>query len=354
MISKLNDKPGNKKPPLPQPPARSDSEGSEEGEEESSNEDGGEDIDENEQSVTAGLTLEMMEKELKALMIPSDAPQDLQTFDAPFVSKAEARNELTMKLVCQYCLSGQSELTQDEKYERAIELEELQLMLLKIPRIENLELFTNCVKLNLSRNYIQRIEGLETMFKLEKLYLQNNMIEEVENLKGLKKLSVLDLSYNKITKVDPSEIPPKMHGLNLAGNPLADAEGTRRQLVDRLSELKMYNSSIVLPAEAAQARGLVRPDLQEYQSKVHSILSRYKSTHLADLDINEPPKQTASYARESEGLMDEADKLATRMQLQHEMERDVMRLGFEARMQALQGRLAIKKELYAAQKTAKK
>ncbi|MEE6525375.1 hypothetical protein FKM82_025329, partial [Ascaphus truei] len=80
---------------------------------------------------------------------------------------------------------------------------------------------------DLSFNNIEEIGGLDALTKLEDLSLHNNRISVIENMDRLKNLHVLSLGNNNLTSLENIMYLrnfKQLQALNLAGNPLSEAE----------------------------------------------------------------------------------------------------------------------------------
>ncbi|KAF8569861.1 hypothetical protein P879_02693 [Paragonimus westermani] len=86
--------------------------------------------------------------------------------------------------------------------------------------IENLDLYSNLVHLNLSYNHLQRIGNLRGLKNLKHLNLSNNFITSLDGLGDLFGLLTLNLNDNAITDIPPwiSKNLPKLKTLLLSGN----------------------------------------------------------------------------------------------------------------------------------------
>ncbi|XP_049632975.1 dynein regulatory complex subunit 3 [Suncus etruscus] len=106
-------------------------------------------------------------------------------------------------------------------------LRKLQLDNNFIEKIEGLENLTHLVWLDLSFNNIEAIEGLDTLVNLEDLSLFNNRITKIDSLDCLVKLQVLSLGNNQLNDLMNLIYLRRfknLRTLNLAGNPLTEAE----------------------------------------------------------------------------------------------------------------------------------
>ncbi|XP_075421995.1 dynein regulatory complex subunit 3 isoform X2 [Ascaphus truei] len=107
------------------------------------------------------------------------------------------------------------------------ELTKLQLDNNIIEKIEGLDTLVHLVWLDLSFNNIEEIGGLDALTKLEDLSLHNNRISVIENMDRLKNLHVLSLGNNNLTSLENIMYLrnfKQLQALNLAGNPLSEAE----------------------------------------------------------------------------------------------------------------------------------
>eukprot|EP01062_Namystynia_karyoxenos_P066662 TRINITY_DN60579_c0_g1_i1.p2 TRINITY_DN60579_c0_g1~~TRINITY_DN60579_c0_g1_i1.p2 ORF type:complete len:502 (+),score=208.52 TRINITY_DN60579_c0_g1_i1:95-1507(+) len=155
---------------------------------------------------------------------------------------------ISASLIAARCcdLSGASE---EDRIEAILSVKQLRLDSCDIERIENLECMTQVTHCFLQHNRIHAIEELEVLPNLAVLILSHNQIEAVENLTELSELRVLDLSHNRITRAHPSEFPPSLRYLSLEGNPVAEREEHREELIRALPQLVELDSQKVTAAE---------------------------------------------------------------------------------------------------------
>ena len=92
----------------------------------------------------------------------------------------------------------------------------------KFPYIDQTDVLTNLIELNLSGNVLSRCDRLAKLTQLQKLYISHNKLDSIDGLASLINLTILDVSYNQIQRV-PAYLPKKLTALRelyLAGNKL--------------------------------------------------------------------------------------------------------------------------------------
>ena len=136
--------------------------------------------------------------------------------------------------------------------EQALALKEINLQALNISRIDNLDVFTDCVKLNLSmvihsltQNKIKVLENLDLLINLKRLIMSHNELTEIGNLLDLKRLEYLDVSFNRLTDLKAAFLPSSLKAVLVDGNPLADPKSTDTYLTDRLPNLQFVDGRLV-------------------------------------------------------------------------------------------------------------
>jgi len=107
-------------------------------------------------------------------------------------------------------------------------------------RVENLEPYVNLKGLWLEANGLSKVEGLGHLAHLRCLFLSRNLIRGIHGLEGLRSLVTLDVSENRIaTLSDLAASVPQLETLNVSRNELKTA-GDLGELAF-LGELKNLN-----------------------------------------------------------------------------------------------------------------
>lgn len=115
-------------------------------------------------------------------------------------------------------------------------LEKLRLNNSIIPSIRDIgTTFSQLRFLSLAHCGLSSLDGITTLSQnLEELYLAFNHIKTVSDLLGLNRLRVIDLEENEITKIEEISLLsccPKLKAITLQGNPAADSESYREDVL---------------------------------------------------------------------------------------------------------------------------
>ncbi|KAJ1336374.1 hypothetical protein BSLG_007158 [Batrachochytrium salamandrivorans] len=111
-----------------------------------------------------------------------------------------------------------------------------------ISRIENIDVLTRLVSLNLCHNQIEGISGIDGLINLRALMLGCNRIRKIEGLEKLVKLDLLDLHSNQIAIIENMDMIVDLRVLNLEDN-LIETVPTLTKL-NALEELNLKRNKI--------------------------------------------------------------------------------------------------------------
>eukprot|EP00736_Rhodelphis_marinus_P012284 Rmarinus@m.23505 len=148
---------------------------------------------------------------------------------------------------------------QNEKY--ISNCTELVLSGEKIEKIRNFERFVNLEELWLNDNKLTHLNNLDNNFRLRKLYLHNNRLVTLEgSLRKLKHLRVLNLANNQLRDLETTlqylTHLSQLEQLELSGNPVAEENSYRLQVLHAIPSLKVFDRHSVTEEERAASRKL--------------------------------------------------------------------------------------------------
>ena len=165
-------------------------------------------------------------------------------------------------------LAGKSELKDIRFLQMTVDTSEQTLgdLGVRLPNIEQLRLSNSNIttlrdlgtalgKLRvmwLARSGLQELEGIGAFGMLAELYVAFNGISDISPLTDMEQLQVLDLEANAIA--DPAQVQylcdcTELHALTLEGNPIAEGNDYRQQVLSALPQLELLDD------EPAEARG---------------------------------------------------------------------------------------------------
>ncbi|XP_063234764.1 dynein regulatory complex subunit 3-like isoform X2 [Bacillus rossius redtenbacheri] len=150
-----------------------------------------------------------------------------------------------------------------------------------IEQIENLHTLVNLRELNLSFNRIEVLENLEALTRLEVLLLFENAITCIENIDTLQRLMILSIGNNRI--VDRSHVIylrrfPKLHSLNMAGNPCAESVTFREYVEAFLPGLTYLEYKMISPEDKKSARQHYREALERMEEEEEKVQREREET----------------------------------------------------------------------------
>ena len=169
----------------------------------------------------------------------SSVPEDEELVVEQKVLKPQ---KITATLIASSNLEKEAlQLDADALSDRLMDLKRLRLDRLRIDSMDGLDLCSEkCTHLMMQHNWLTEIDGLQFFDKLQYLVLSHNRLTIIDGVSHLRSLQYLDASHNEIARVPrpSSQLPcDSLMALELNGNPCAEIDGYRAQLISGLPKL---------------------------------------------------------------------------------------------------------------------
>ncbi|MDM1491598.1 leucine-rich repeat domain-containing protein [Acinetobacter indicus] len=137
---------------------------------------------------------------------------------------------------------GDNNIEEIKNINKLKSLEIINLTNNNIIEIYNLENCTNLKYLYLGSNKIKEIKGLETLSNLIHIHLYHNNITKLDNLHNLKNLEVIFLGGNKISKIENLDTLKNLKILNIYENRIKYLENLDKNI--KLEELVIHDNPL--------------------------------------------------------------------------------------------------------------
>jgi len=158
-------------------------------------------------------------------------------------------------------------------------LEELDLSINVISKIDGIENLSKLTNLKLNRNQIDEISGLEKLQNLKALDLSNNKITEIKGIEKLINLKKLTLKNNQISEINKLDNLINLEYLDLSGNSdISEIPEVLNELPS-LKTLKLKGCNIRKYRDSTSKYFWMGQNYRCYSNFTIEDISQYEQTH---------------------------------------------------------------------------